>query len=256
MPLNRGIYSAATGMLAQQFVLDAVAGNLANSATPGFKQDVPTFRALHEMAIRRVAGRSGAPEIGRLGLGAAFDRTVTDLSAGALQQTGGMLDLALAGEGFFVVQTPRGVRYTRAGQFQALPAGKAADGSPASWLADMAGNRVLGEKGPIALGAARSVVVAEDGTVTVDGAVADRIRRVHAPAAALVKEGGNLFSISGTTAPSSAPVRQGFLEASNVSGIDSMVRMIALHRAYEAAQRAVTTQDDTLGRAVNEVMRV
>lgn len=245
-------------MLAQQFVQDSIAGNLANVNTVGFKQDVATFHALHSMALRRYqsAGARGGAPIGDLGLGAAFDHTVTDLSAGVLSSTGNPLDLALAGSGFFVVQTPQGERYTRNGQFHLQPRGKAPDDKPIAYLEDENGHRVLGQKGPLNLGDAKVISIDGQGRITADGVVVDQLKLVDAPASALIKQGGNLFTIRGAAAPSAAVVKQGYIEQSNVSAIGSMVRMITVQRAYEAAQRAVMAQDDALGKAVNEIGRL
>ncbi|HXG24384.1 MAG TPA: flagellar hook-basal body protein [Chthonomonadales bacterium] len=253
----RGIYAAATGMLAQQAVQDALAGNLANINTAGYKQDIPTFRMLREMALRRYtrgAGDPGVP-VGTMGMGATFDRTVTDMAPGPLENTRNPFDLALHGSGFFAVQTPRGERYTRAGQFHVAPAGNGPDGKPASYLVDDSGNRVLGLQGPINLGGANDFVVQPDGTVLTGGAVIDRLKLVDAPNTALIKEGGNLFALRGAPIPSTARVRQGFLEKANFSVVSSMVKMITVQRAYEAAQRAIHTQDDALNKVVNEVAR-
>src|SRR5262252_4180072 len=97
----RGLYSAATGMLAQQAVQDSLASNLANANTAGFKQDVPTFRSLHDMALSRIHGGLGRHSIpvGSIGTGASYDQTVMDTSAGPLLRTGNPLDLALSGDG-------------------------------------------------------------------------------------------------------------------------------------------------------------
>jgi flagellar basal-body rod protein FlgF len=255
--MTRGIYTAATGMLAQQFVQDALAGNLANINTAGFKQDVPTFRALQELALRRYdGGTEGSPAIGDIGLGTAFDHTVTDLSAGPVVKTDNPYDLALVGSGFFTVQTPQGERYTRDGQFHLEPAGKDPAGKPVAYLADDSGHRVLGLKGPINLGGAKVVEVNAQGSVLADKVEVDKLKLVGAPAAAVVHEGGNLYALRGTAAPSTATVRQYYYEQSNVNAIGAMVKMITVQRAYEAAQRAITAQDETLNKTVNEMGRL
>ncbi len=253
----RGLYSAATGMLAQQAVQDALASNLANINTTGFKQDVPTFRALYDMALNRYGGIDGAAAyVGDLGLGSTFDRTVTDFSPGSLTPTQNPLDLALVGDGFFTVQTPAGERYTRAGDFHIEPVPSPRGAQPVSYLVDDQGRRVLGTKGPINTGSAQNVVVTEQGDVLVNGSVVDRLKIVTAPPSQVRKEGGNLFSIQGTPVAASPKVRSGFLEQSNVSAVGAMVKMIAVQRAYEAAQRAVTSQDDELNKVINEAARV
>jgi flagellar basal-body rod protein FlgG len=251
----RGIYSAATGMIAGQFVQDALAGNLANLNTVGYKQDTPSFKALQDMALKRIEGGQRTA-IGAVGMGSAFDHTTTSMAAGVLAHTGNDLDLALVGSGFFSVATPQGERYTRAGQFHVQPAGKDATGKPVSYLADDNGDKVLGLKGAILLGDAKEVTVGPQGDVLVDGKVVDRLKLAGGPDANFEKVGGNLFTAKGAVTASKATVQSGTLEQSNVSAITGMVRMITVQRAYDAAQRAITAQDDSLGKSVNEVGRV
>jgi flagellar basal-body rod protein FlgG len=237
-------------MIAQSYVQDSLAASMANINTPGFKQDVPVFRALHEMAVKRYNGGS-IRSVGEVGMGAAFDRTVTDLSGGALQFTRNPTDLALVGDGFFVVQTPQGERLTRAGDFVVRP-----DSKNQSTLVDRSGNTVLGEKGPISLGEGRDIQVSADGAVSAGGKLVDRLKLVTAPRDSLMKQGANLYTLTGPGQAARARVVQGQLEQSNVDPVRSMVKLITVQRAYDAAAKAVTAHDDTLGKAVNEVGRI
>lgn len=255
--MQRGIYTAATGMLAHQYVQDAIAGNIANASTVGFKQDIPTFKSFQEIAMHRLDGagaRSSRP-VGNMVFGVEFDETSLDLTVGSLEHTRNPLDVAIAGPGFFVVQTPRGERYTRNGQFQTVPGAPGPDGKKTAVLADGSGNPVMGQKGPINLGAGGNVLIDQTGRVFVNNQEVDRLRLVDAPARALVKEGGNLLSARQPVAPVNTRVQQGYLEQSNVSAISAMVQMITVQRAYESAQRAISAQDDSLGRLINEVGR-
>jgi flagellar basal-body rod protein FlgG len=236
-------------MMAQQQVQDALAGNLANLNTNGFKQDVAIFKELHGIALDRVRHGQSEGSIGTLGLGAAFDSTQTDYSAGAIRQTNNPTDLALNGEGFFSVQTPQGERYTRDGQLSRQPSGKSA------FLVDGSGNRVLGLNGPIDVGSAQEITIDETGVVFADKKRVDQLKLVTAPKANLKKEGENLYRIDGTPVAAKPTVRQGALEDSNVNAVTAMVQMITVQRAYDSAQRAVSAQDEILGRAVNDVGR-
>lgn len=245
-------------MIAQQSVQDAIANNLANLNTVGFKQDIPTFRSLRDMAVSRYengGGRQGAAgtSVGKMGTGVVFDEAYTDYSSGSLSRSDQPLDLALVGDGFFTVQTAQGERFTRAGNFHLEPSGKAADGTPVAYLTDDNGNRVLGKKGAINLGDAKKIEIDPKGTVLADGVAVDQLKIVTAPRTQIQKDGSNLFRIQGGTTESKASVRQGFLEQANVSPIGTMVRMIGVQRAYEAAQKAIVAQDETLGKVVNEV---
>ncbi len=247
----RGLYTAATGMLAEQFVQDAIASNLANASTVGYRQDVPTFKSLHDLAVGRYGGPSnerGAP-IGRMGLGSAFDRTVVDHTSGSFTPTKRMLDAALVGEGFFAVQTPQGERLTRAGAFELAPVGRDA------YLVDTNGNKVLGLKGPILIPGGAEPVIDPEGRVSAAGKEIDTLKLVTSDHNTLKKAGGSLFVASSPVVAATPIVKQGVLEQSNVNTIQSMVRMITVQRAYDAAQRTITAQDEALGKAVNEVGR-
>ncbi|MBR3745554.1 MAG: flagellar hook-basal body complex protein, partial [Selenomonadaceae bacterium] len=149
----RGLYTAATGMISEQKRTDVIASNLANAATTGYKRDVTVHREFHQMLIKRIndhenAGSLGMdvapfnsladlgtskedvtqikgfsadpfyrPGIGPLGLGDYIDEVAVDYQQGAIESTGNTFDLAVVGDGFFAVQTPEGVRYTRNGAF-------------------------------------------------------------------------------------------------------------------------------------------
>ena len=112
----RGLYIAATGMLSQQRRMDVVTNNLANADTAGFKEDQLLVRSFNDMMIERlndpaVVGHSA--EVGPLGSGIHVDEVATRHESGPMEETGLNTDLALFGDGYFVIQTPAGERYTR-----------------------------------------------------------------------------------------------------------------------------------------------
>jgi flagellar basal-body rod protein FlgF len=154
-----------------------------------------------------------------------------------LRQTGAPLDLALEGDGFFVVQTARGERYTRAGSF-ALNA----DG------------QLVTQPGEIGVG--------EDGTVSVSGRAVERLRivRFNSPSAALTKEGDSLFAANGSERPTeanNARVLQGSLESSNVNPLAELSAMIENSREFDSLQRSVTLLMNDLGRKIaGEIGRI
>ena len=121
----RGIYTGASGMIAQQARLDVVANNLANVDKTGFKKDLAIFKAFPDMLIRRLndnglgitpAGSYDTmPYVGKLGTGVEVNEVYTDFDQGSLQRTENNFDLALDGRGFLTVKTERGERYTRNG---------------------------------------------------------------------------------------------------------------------------------------------
>ncbi|MEJ5250897.1 MAG: flagellar hook-basal body protein [Chthonomonadetes bacterium] len=242
----RGLQIAASGMLAQQVRHDVIANNLANADTTGYKADEAVFRTALESAIWRHHDPyrgAEAPRVGVMPFGTEVDEIHTDLRPGAITLTGRSLDVAIDGDGFFVVNTPQGERYTRDGAFRQL-----ADGT----LVTTDGMPVLGTRGVIR-SAGVPITIAPNGDVLANGQVVDRLRIVQVQNA--VKEGANRF------AGNAQPLQQfslqvGALERSNVSVVQAMVDMITAMRAYEASHRAVLAHDETLQRAVNDVGKV
>lgn len=244
----RGIYSAASGMVAESIRNDSIANNLANVNTAGFKRDVAVNRDFASVLIKRI--NDGEPQdIGTLGSGTQIDEIATIHSGGAVRQTGNDFDLALDGKGYFVIQTPNGLRYTRNGSFS-----KNAQGQ----LVTADGNRVMGQNGPITIDGGK-MTVSGDGRISVDGLEVNRIRVVDfADERQLTKEGASLFIAPAGTQPqqSSATVNQGYLEMSNVNIVSEMINMISGFRAYEVNGKAVQAHDQLLDKAVNEVGKV
>ncbi len=245
----RGIYVAATGMLNEERRLDVVAHNLANADTAGFKRMVAVTGTTGSLPLVRVGDGPVAPPIGTLGLGASLADTRTVFTQGGFRFTGRELDLALAGDGFFAVDTPAGVRYTRNGAFSV-----SADG----YLVTAEGDRVLGTTGPLQVGNTGRMIISETGEVAVDGAVKGRLRLAAFPEGTeLRREGDNRFRVEGGVAEQTAgvSVRSGYLEQANVQPVQEMVEMISVMRAYEANQRMVKAHDEALGKAVTEIAR-
>jgi flagellar basal-body rod protein FlgG len=224
--MERGLYIAASGMLAEMTRQDQIANDLANASTPGYKADRSTQQSFGELLLHNT--RSGE-QVGALGLGVATNRVVTDLSPGATRQTDEPLDLAVQGDGYFAVQTAQGVRYTRNGQFTASPQGILMTGL---------GQPVLGQDG-------QAVRLNADGTVD-----ATRVGVFAVPNAR--KQGDNLF-IGGAAGRAAGTVATGALEASGADPARSMVDMIASFRAIESGQKVIQTIDETLGKAANNV---
>jgi flagellar basal body rod protein FlgG len=234
MPPTNGLTSAAAALRYWERRQEVASNNLANVSTDGFKAE-------------RVFARM-------LGDAMPAAQTATDARGGALRETRNPLDVALAGDGFFVVDTPNGERFTRGGSFR-LDAERR--------LVDASGHPVLGEAGPD--GAAGPVVVPQgvavavdrEGALSVDGKAVARLRVERAaPGARLAHEGGTLLVPDGTRQPVPAAeraVRQGFLEESNVSAVGALVDMIAVQRAYASVQKAVTTLDAVRATAASEL---
>jgi flagellar basal-body rod protein FlgF len=238
--MERGLYIAASGMLAEQVRQDQIANDLANASTPGYKPDRAAQESFNDMLLH--SSSTGAT-IGAMSLTTGIAELRTDLSQGPLRQTGNPLDLALSGDGFFAVDTPQGVRYTRDGQFTTDEQGR---------LTTITGFQVLGTDGkPITLSDPSNVTVAPDGTVSSGGRTAGRIDVVSLTNA--VKQGDTLFSGNPGARPAGTDIEQGYIEGSGVEPARAMVDMIVSLRAYEASQRVLHAIDDTLGEATSRV---
>lgn len=224
--MDRGLYIAASGMIAEQMRQDAIANNLANASTSGYKADRITQSSFGDLLL---SNTSTGQVIGPLGMGAYADEMVTDVSPQALRVTDEPLDLAIAGEGFFGVQTEQGVRYTRNGQFSASPTGQ---------LVDQLGQPVLGQNGqPVQLNARGEVVPGSVGVFALANAQ---------------KEGDNYFT-GAAGGQAAGEVQIGALEGSGIDPTRTMVDMIASFRAYEAGQKVIQTIDDTLRKTSTQV---
>ncbi|MDN5331279.1 MAG: flagellar basal-body rod protein FlgF [Tepidanaerobacteraceae bacterium] len=259
----RGLYTSASGMLAEMARTDVIANNLANVNTSGFKKDGAVFRAFPEMNIHRfndpVTVGIGfkidpAPFIGVLGTGVAVDEVYVDFAQGELHPTSNPLDIAIKDEvsgwrSFFEVQAPNGeLLYTRDGSFTV-------DGE--GYLVTKEGHYVMGESGPVNLSGGSKIVVNTDGEIYLDGRMVDRLRVVAFPQDALFeKMGDNLYRVQGQPSESNAQIIQGALERSNVNAVSEMVNLISAFRSYEANQRIITAYDETLGKAVSEIARI
>lgn len=216
MPIN-GMTRAASALHYWERRQEVLANNLANVDTTGFRGE-------------RVFARLMEGEL-------TVADTATDRRAGALQQTGAPLDLALGGDGFFVVEGPDGERLARGGSFRLDEGGRVVDGN---------GNALLGENGPLVVGNG-TVAINQRGVVSVDGKEIDRLRLETVPPGTRLQHAeGTLFLPDPARAPlepEQRAVRQGYLEGSNVNTVDAMVDMISIQRAYAAVQKAVTTLD-------------
>ncbi|HEY1265163.1 MAG TPA: flagellar basal-body rod protein FlgF [Terriglobales bacterium] len=238
--MNSGYYAACAGLRTQTQALELIANNLANLNTTAFRAQQPTFRSL-------LAGSwiANANPINR----ATNDFNLLggsrlDLTAGNLQATGNPLDLALEGDGFFVVRTPAGVRYTRSGNFQISTTGQ---------LDTAQGDAVLGEQGPVIVPAG-DVSISADGTISVNGAVAGKLRVVDfPPGTGLRSEGASYYSApDGLARPAArAYVRQGMLESSNVSAVGAMVDLISVQRHADMMQRALSAYYNEFNRVAS-----
>ena len=178
------------------------------------------------------------------------DDIYIDYSQGDLDQTGVDTDFAIDGDGFFAVQTENGIMYTRSGDFSLSPQGI---------LVDKQGNPVLTDSGPLAI-QADTFTVNDDGTVTINDYAAGRIRVVDFEKPYQLRKVGDSYLAPKDPTAVERPsadyrIRQGYLEKSNVNIVEVMVDMLSSFRAYEAGQKAIQAQDETLDKAVNDLGR-
>lgn len=256
--LSRGIYTAASAMLGQMVRNDLVANNLANANTNGYKKDDSLHSEFPKILISQLGGDArlggglgSTPNLGYLGTGTVIREVYTDHSQGNMRQTDQALDLALSGQGYFVVEEGGQYLFTRDGSFSLDNEG---------YLVTKEGYRVQGENGPIRVDNDQ-FVVNELGEIIDGDLTLDRLMVAEfAEPAKLTKVGSSFYQES---AASGQPLRgenvrivQGFLESSNVNPVQEMVKMITVMRAYESCQKVIQYQDSTLEQAVTELGRV
>lgn len=229
---------AALGAFRQQHRMEhVIANNLANAETAGFKKEVPAFSQILSQAGERFQFQ------GDTDLRIAFLQ-------GDIRKTGNDLDLAIEGPGFFKIQTPEGVRYTRGGNFT-LNKDKV--------LVNSEGFPVLGEGGPI-------TIYGQNVTIKMDGSVASGANEIgkidlanFTDLGILKKEGKNLLNLNDEVREEKVPdpqILQGALETSNVNAVEEMIQLLDAHRSYEACLKAIQSDDSMDSKAVNELGRV
>ena len=227
---SNGMSSAAAALQMLERRQAVLANNLANASTRGFKAEV-AFARLMDNAL------------------AATD-TAVNLEAGSFTQTHNPLDLAIEGDGFFVVRTPGGERFVRNGTFQL---------NPDRQLVDAKGNLVLGEDGNGITIPTGQLEIDASGQVSVNGKPLQRLKveRV-APGSDLQHEGGTHFvpDASRQVVPANErSVKQGFVEESNVNTLSAMTYMISVLHRYSAAQKVLTNLDAAREIAVTDLAR-
>ena len=257
----RGLYVAASGMITETRRTDVIANNIANAASSGYKRDEAIHQEFAPMLLKRINDNQDdavtsfrgfrleqrPPRVGNLGLGAYTAEIATDHMQGGMKTTGNMLDLAVSGEGYFAIQTPQGVRYTRDGSFY-----RQANGA----LVTARGQAVLNAQN-------RPIMLPDSANITIGakGEIMDGQRRIDTlqfvqfdDRRAVLKQGDNLYRPQQGAQPQAA-TGDIQLENSNVNIASEMVSLINNYRIYEAGSRALVTQDSMTDKTVNEVGR-
>lgn len=238
--MDNAIYAALTRQSGLTREMRTIANNIANANTTGFRREGVVFSEYMVALDRRGETLAMANARGRM----------VDLSAGSMTLTNGQFDLAIEGEGYFLVQTPQGNRLTRAGAFMPNAEGE---------LVNPDGHHLLddGQAPIIVPDGIRHVGVGDDGTITADGLPIGRVGVFGPPdPSQMLHEAGTLFT-PGTeiTAWEEGRVRQGFLEESNVNPVLEISRMVEVQRAYELGQSFLDGEDQRIRAAITAMTR-
>jgi len=237
-------YIVLSRLSAQQRTAAVTAHNLANADTPGFRASRPLFAEFLESQGRAVERQQRPAAY-------VWDRaTWRSNDPGSIQQTGNRFDFAIEGEGYFVVETPRGERYTRAGRFAPGQDGR---------VLDAEGNALLGANGrPIVLAATDTrIEVMGDGTVRSENGVLGRIRVVRfADEQKLRAEGARLLAADDAAEDVPRPrIVQGAVEGSNVEAVVEMTRMMEELREFQMATQFLEREGERIAAAVDRLLR-
>ncbi len=226
--MDSGFYAACAALMARTQALDLVANNLANTSTPGYRGQQNIFRSF----LATAAGHPGSAlnqAVNDFGISGGSQM---DLTQGNIEHTGNDFDFAVQGPGFFQVQTTSSPVFTRNGNFGVSPQGQ---------LITAQGDAVMGENGVIRI-VGGPVTVSPDGTISVQGAVAGKMKLVEfPPGTALESVGKTYYSApkNSWTPAKQSTIAQGSLESSNVNPVASAVELVAVQRYAEMMQRAL-----------------
>ncbi|WP_298258943.1 flagellar hook-basal body complex protein [uncultured Litoreibacter sp.] len=229
--MSNTVYTTLTRQSGLMNEMRMVANNIANLATTGFRSETAIFSEY----IVPLGGDQGSVSMARA------NAHSTNLQQGVLTKTGGTFDLGLNGEGFFQIETPAGIRLTRAGSFSPNVNGELE--SPEGYrLLDVGGAPVVT---PLD---ADQISISADGTMSAEGNPLAQIGMVvPANPTDMVREDGVRFKTDSELLPADgATVSQGFLESSNVEAVQQIARMIEVQRSYEMGQSFLEKEDERL----------
>lgn len=244
-----GLYLSAEGAHAQSKRLEVIANNLANVDTVGFKRQLAVFQARYAEAIDQGLDYAGSGSVNDVGGGIMVQHTSTDFGPGPLKRTENPADMAITGDGFFLVEKGDQQFLTRAGNFRVNERGELLTQQGYSVLNDN-GTPIVLQNGPYE--------VTPSGAIRQPGGMQNLAIVQPASMGDLVHVGQNLFrplAEPQPVAPGKRSVSGGYLEMSGVSPTNEMVEMIATSRAVEANINMMQTQDQMLSGLVNRVMR-
>ena len=252
----RGLYTAGAGMLMNDRRMQTIDENIENIRTPGYREASESVIPFPQYLMKRIDHDTGVARstvLGVMGTGSYVNDMLYKDSQGLMRETGNTTDMAINGDGFFVVLTPQGERYTRNGHLMRDPNG---------FLRTVGGNPVLGTNGPIG-------PVPEDFAVTADGWIIDnttgeeiaQLRLVTIPGDSLGRVGKTTMYSAKTppvelTGDARPRIEQGFIEEANVDVSAQMVKMIEVNRSFAANQRMIQTNDQLMQKSANEIGKI
>ena len=241
--MNSQLYTAASGLLAEERKLELISNNLANLATPGYRAE-RSFSAVYQRF-----GATADPSVRVANAAVAIAGTWEAPGSGPVRETGRSLDVALSNDRLLAVETPAGRRYTRAGSLDVSPAGE---------LTDAAGNRILGSSGKPISGLVPGSSVTADGSVLANDGEIGKLLVVEDPDHVLRREGSNLLTADGNDAalrPVQDPdLRPGWIEGTGTDALHELVDMIEAQRAFESYQKVISlTMNDVNRKAVSDI---
>jgi len=244
----RGLYTAASALLADQTWQNVIGNNLDNLETPGYKADAPVMGEFDNALLSRL-GAAGET-VGALDGGSGVTETVTNLSSGPLAETGRPLDVAPVGGAWLAVNTAQGVRYTQDGALALSSTGE---------LVTTGGQAVLGVGNrPIVVPTGATVAIEGDGTVTAGGAAVGRLLLTSFTRPTLLQAQGNgLFQAPAAAGPRTfAPgtgVESGYLEGANVDESTLATQLLQVQSNFQANQTSLTTANQTFTQLVQDL---
>ncbi len=243
--MGSAISDVVSGALYHEMRMSTLANNIANISTSGFKEDRVAFELNDPDAPSGETAEASSPQESYMGNPV---QTYTNFDPGHIIATGNPLDFALEGDGFFKIQTPEGVQYTRSGTFVMNAEGT---------LVTADGHAVLGEGGEILLGGDR-IEVDGAGNIFSDGNQVGRLQIVDFPeGAGLTKAGKNAFIAEGPDAEEqpaeNVVIMQGSIERSNVDAVKSMTEMIEVIRGYESYQKVIQFLNEANEKIISQV---
>lgn len=248
--MSYGMYVSAAGAHTQSERLKVISNNLANVDTPGFKREFAIFQARHAEAIERGDAAAGSGTTDDQGGGVQVSETVTDFSGGQLRQTGNPTDMAIDGEGFFLVEKDGEQFVTRAGNFHVAPNGR---------MMTQQGFQLLTfERQPVAINPQSPWEFVERGIISQDGNEIPLAIVQPNSYGDLAKAGENLFRPLDKLKDvpfRSRHVVNGFLEQSSVRPAEEMMELIETSRVYEANIRMVQNQDQMTSSLIGRILR-